>query len=466
MKKELFKNTIYIAIGKFSTQIISYLLLPLYTKILSTNEYGTYDFIVTACIFIVPFITLLMEDSMFRFLIDAKNQEEKNIIMSNTFIYSLSSLALWSTILFIILKLISYPYALVFVLYIISCIFITLTNSITRGMGKIKFYSLCNFILSISTILLNVLFITIFKMGVNGLLYSTIIANDITSLFIFFKLKIYNSIKLKYLHKKEIKTMLKYSFPLTANSISWSIINISDRLVITFMLGSSANGIYAIANKFPNILNTLANYFFVAFKENASKALKEIDYKEYYDSMQKITNNIFIAISLLLITIMPFIFNIFINEAYIDAKNYIPILIIALYYGNLAGYYGSLLIAFKDTKTIGKSTVIGAFLNLFVNILLIKYIGIYAAVLSTLVANYITNLYRSIKIKKYIKLKKIDNYYFSIILLIITTIIYYINNLYLNIISLLITIIYSLLINKNFIFSILNSFKKKKEIIQ
>lgn len=462
MKKELFKNTIYIAIGKFSTQVISYLLLPLYTTILSTTEYGTYDFIVTACIFIVPFITMLMEDSMFRFLIDAKNQEEKNIIMSNTFIYSLISLTIWSILLFIVLNLFSYKYTIPFILYIISCIFITLTNSITRGIGKFKFYSLCNFILSISTIILNVAFITIFRMGVNGLLYSTIIANGITSLFIFLKLKIYNNIKLKYVNKKEIKTMLKYSYPLTANSISWSVINISDRLVITFMLGSSANGIYAIANKFPNILNTFANYFFTAFKENASKALKETNYKEYYNSMLKIANNVFIAISLLLITVMPFVFNIFINEAYIDAKNYIPILIIALYYGNLAGYYGSLLIAFKDTTTIGKSTIIGAILNLLINILLIKFIGIYAAVLSTLIANYTTNLYRSIKIKKYIKLNKIDNYYLSIIILILTTIIYYINNIYLNIISLLLIIIYSLLINKDFIISILNIIKKKK----
>lgn len=462
MKKELFKNTLYIAIGKFSTQVISYLLLPLYTKVLSTSEYGTYDFIVTACIFIVPFVTMLMEDSMFRFLIDAKSREEKNSIMSNTFVYSLTSLAIWSILLLIILNLVSYEYALVFVLYIISCIFITLMNSITRGMGKFKFYSLCNFILSISTIILNVLLITVFNMGANGLLYSTIIANGITSLFMFFKLKIYDSIKFKYVNKSEIKTMLKYSYPLTANSVGWSIINISDRLVITFVLGSGANGIYAIANKFPNILNTFASFFFLAFKENASKALNEIDYKEYYNNMLKIVNNVFVAISLLLITVMPFVFNIFINEAYMDARNYIPILIIALYYGNLAGYYGSLLIAFKDTKTIGKSTVVGALLNLLINILLIKYIGIYAAVLSTLIANYVTNLYRTVKIKNYINLKKIDYYYLSIVLLILTTIIYYVNNIYLNILSLLIVIGYSLFINKDFIISVLNTIKRKK----
>lgn len=462
MKKELLKNTLFIAIGKFSTQVISYLLLPLYTKVLSTSEYGTYDFIVTACIFIVPFITMLMEDSMFRFLIDAEKQEEKNSIMSNTIIYSLISLSIWSILLFIILNLVSYEYTVVFILYIISCILITLMNSITRGIGRFKFYSICNFILSISTIILNIVLITIFKLGANGLLYSTIISNVITSIFMFFKLKIYNNIKVKYLNRIKIKEMLKYSYPLTANSIGWSIINISDRLIITFILGSGANGIYAIANKFPNILNTFASFFFLAFKENASKALKEIDYKAYYNNMLKTIHNLFVSISLLLITFMPFIFNIFINKAYIDAKNYIPILIIALYYGNIAGYYGSLLIAFKDTKTIGKSTVIGSILNLLINFLLIKYIGIYAAVISTLVSNYITNLYRSIKIKKYINLDKINNYYFSILLLFLTTIIYYINNFYMNMISLILVIIYSICINKETIIGFINIIKNRK----
>lgn len=43
-KKQLLVNTIIIAIGKLSTQVVSFLLLPLYTSKLSPAEYGTYDF--------------------------------------------------------------------------------------------------------------------------------------------------------------------------------------------------------------------------------------------------------------------------------------------------------------------------------------------------------------------------------------------------------------------------------------
>lgn len=445
------KNTFIIAIGKFSTQVISYLLLPLYTSILTTSEYGIFDFLVTACIFVIPFITLLMEESMFRFLIDEEDESGKRKVMSNACIYSIISTIIWCLLLFIVLSIFKYKYTFVFILYIISCIFITLTNSITRGLSKLKLYALSNFILSVITIVLNVLFIAKFKFGVNGLLYSTIIANVITSLFIFFKLKIYKYIRINLVNKNDLSKMVKYSYPLVPNSIGWSIINISDRIIVTFVLGSSENGIYAMANKFPNIMNTFSGFFFTAFKENASKVIKKKDYEDYYNNILNIVHNSFITISLFLITVIPFVFNIFIKKGYVAAYDYIPILVIALYYGNMSGFYGSLFVAFKETKIIGSSTIVGAILNIIINIALIKFIGLYAAVLSTLVSNYIVTIIRKEKLKKYMNLENIKNYYFSILMLILVSCMYYMKTTMFNIIALSITIIYSILANRELI---------------
>lgn len=79
-EKELIKNTFIIAIGKFSTQIVSFLLVSLYTAKLTTEQYGNYDLIITIITFITPFITLTLEESMFRFLIDAKNKKEEKVL--------------------------------------------------------------------------------------------------------------------------------------------------------------------------------------------------------------------------------------------------------------------------------------------------------------------------------------------------------------------------------------------------
>ena len=394
-------------------------------------------------------------------LIDENTDEGKRSVMSNACIFSLISMCIWCLALLVILSIFNYQYTIPFILYNVSCIFIVLSNSITRGTGNLKLYSISNFILSAITLILNVVFIAVIKLGVNGLLYSTVVANTVTSIFLFIKQKLYKYINFKYVTKAKLKEMITYSYPLVPNNIGWSIINISDRIFITGFLGSSANGIYAMANKFPNIMNTFSTFFFTAFKENASKAVKNEDYVEYYNNIQEIVHNAFIAISLMLITVMPFIFNIFINKAYSDSYNYIPILVIALYYGNMSGFYGSLFVAFKETKLIGKSTVVGAIINIAINLLLIKISSIYIAVISTLLSNYIVNLYRKKKIDKYIKLSSIKNYYISIGILVAATILFYFKSTIINILSLILCIIYCFIINKGLIKDILSILKAK-----
>ena len=73
-KKRLLKNTGLIAIGNFGAKMISFLLLPLYTSILTTEEYGTYDFIVAVSTFLLPVVTVSMHEAMFRFIIDTGNK--------------------------------------------------------------------------------------------------------------------------------------------------------------------------------------------------------------------------------------------------------------------------------------------------------------------------------------------------------------------------------------------------------
>ena len=171
-KKQLLKNTVIIAIGKLSTQIISFLLLPLYTSKLSPAEYGTYDFLVTLSVFLLPVITMLMEESMFRFLIDAEDLKNKKRVITATITYTTIGTLLFTIIAGIVMGIMKYEYTFVFLLFIISNVLIGLSNALARGTGKIKLYSLSNFILGASTIVLNVVFIVSLKLGVNGLFKS------------------------------------------------------------------------------------------------------------------------------------------------------------------------------------------------------------------------------------------------------------------------------------------------------
>ena len=471
-KKQLMKNTIIIAIGKLSTQIISYLLLPLYTSQLDPSEYGNYDFICTLSIFLCPIITLLMEESMFRYLIDADSKVQRQKIITQTIIYTFFGTALFTVLAAIIMGVgtdYTPMYITAIISFVISNILIGLSNALSRGLGKIKLYSLSNFILGISTIILNIVFILALQAGAEGLLWANTIANALTAIIILGILKLP-----KYIGKVDrplMKDMIKYSIPLVPNSISWSIINMSDRIILTQMVSSAANGIYAMANKFPNIINVLYGYFYTAWKESAAKIVKEENKNQYYNSIYHDAKRFLYAITICLIAVMPFAFPIFINEAYNEAYIYIPIVMIATYYSNLSSFYGGIFSAYKDTKIMGTTTIVAAVINLAIDLILVTNFKIYAACFSTLIANLIVYFYRKKKLKKYLKLKELK-WQGPLLFMLLICLAYYSkyipaveNNLILlwtiNIISLLVAIFYSLLNNWKFINGILFAIKGK-----
>ena len=471
-KKQLMKNTIIIAIGKLSTQIISYLLLPLYTSQLDPSEYGNYDFICTLSIFLCPIITLLMEESMFRYLIDADSKVQRKKIITQTIIYTFFGTVLFTIIAALIMGFgtdYTPMYITAIITFVISNILIGLSNALSRGLGKIKLYSVSNFILGISTIILNIVFILSLNAGAEGLLWANTIANAFTAIVILGILKLP-----KYIGKIDkplMKDMIKYSIPLVPNSISWSIINMSDRIILTQMVSSAANGIYAMANKFPNIINVLYGYFYTAWKESAAKIVKEDNKNQYYNSIYHDAKRFLYAVTICLIAVMPFAFPIFINEAYNEAYVYIPIVMIATYYSNLSRFYGGIFSAYKDTKIMGTTTIVAAVINLVIDLLLVNTLKIYAACCSTLIANLIVYFYRKKKLKKYLKLKELK-WQGPMLFLAIICLAYYAkyipgvgNNPVLiwtiNVISLLIAVLYSLLNNWKFIKGIINTIKGK-----
>ncbi len=462
-KKQLLINTIIIAIGKLSTQVISFLLLPLYTSKLSPEEYGTYDFFVTLSVFLLPIITLLMEESMFRFLIDAEDEKAKKRVITATITYTIFGSVLFTLIATLIMKFMHYEYTLVFIIFMLSNILIGLSNALSRGMGRIKLYSLSNFILGVSTIILNIVFIVNFKLGVNGLLWSNVIANSFTAIFILAKLHLMRYVNKEDFSRKMLSKMIRYSVPLVPNNLSWVIISLSDRLMLTQMAGTAQNGIYSIANKFPNIVYTCYGFFSTAWKESAAKILKEDDKESYYNSIYKDVKNFLKAIVIGLIAVMPFAFPILVDSSYNEAYIYIPILVISIYYTNMSNFFGGIFGAYKDTKIMGSTTIVAAIINIVINFIFIPKFGIYAAVFSTLVSNVIVYWYRRQKLKLYINLKGKFNYIFWI-LLVLTLFTYYKNNTIINILMFIVVLVYCIFTNKNFIGQILrpivNRFKK------
>ncbi len=226
-----------------------------------------------------------------------------------------------------------------------------------------------------------------------------------------------------------------------------------------------------MASKFPNIISVVYGYFYTAWKESAARISKEKDKNEYYNSIYHDIKRLLYAVTICLIAVMPFAFPILINKDYEEAYIYIPIIMISTYYSNLSSYFGGIFSAYKDTKIMGTTTLVAATINLVIDLLLVKLIGIYAACISTLIADLIVYIYRKEKLNQYVKLKELK-WKGPLLILIIVCLAYYTKYIafiptplywILNIISLAVAIVYSIANNYKLVKTFISKIKGGKQ---
>lgn len=136
---------------------------------------------------------------------------------------------------------------------------------------------------------LNFVQICVFGQGVVALLQGVLISQIITIILILLfekRLRVYK----RTVDRKEIqKEMLRYSVPLVPSALSWWVISASDRYVIRWILGSASNGIYAVAHKFPSILQIMFTMFNNAWTDLALAELGKA--RKARNIQQRFSNN-------------------------------------------------------------------------------------------------------------------------------------------------------------------------------
>ena len=461
--KELAKNTLIIMLGKICTQFISFLLIPFYTYFLTTNEYGQVDLIITYIGLFVPVITIQLEMSMFRFLIDCRNDDEKKAQVFTNIVFIVFKLVILFTGIYLIAAfLLDFPYKISLFFCIIATIFSNLFLQSARGLGNNIKYSIGCVVSGISNILLNIVLIVIFKMQGNGVLIATAISNALCTVYLFYSNKLYTLFNHNSVARKSIKKYLKYSFPLVPNSIMWWIINASDRTIITFFMGAAANGIFAVSHKFATIVASLYNIFNLSWTESSSLHINDSDKDEFFSETLKKVLLFSTSVCCCMISVLPLCFNILISKNYNEAYVYIPPLVVGSFFNIIISFIGGIYIALKKTGAVAKTSFWSGVINIIINLIFVKLIGMWASAISTILAFLIMCIYRMIDVHKYVNLKV--KFKYCVIILIQFTLsmaLYYINNFYLNMVSLFVNLILSLILNRYILIAFVQVIRKK-----
>jgi O-antigen/teichoic acid export membrane protein len=405
-KRELAKNTAIITIGKICTQFMSFFLMPLYTAVLSAEEYGVVDLVVTYTSLLMPVIIFQIDQALFRFLIDVREDDEgKRRAISTVVLFALFQTVVVIGIFCVAQSFVSTQYKWFLLGNVLACIFGNIMLQVTRGFGDNVGYAFGSFLSAATQILGNVLLIVVFKMGVYGMLIATVSAHVFTGAFLFIKERVYRYISIKDFKKEELKSILNYSMPLVPNALCWWALNASDRTIVLAFLGTASNGLLSVGHKFSSVYITFYNIFNISWTESAALHINDSDREAFFSDVIINMFKLFMCAGIGIVACMPFVFPVLINGKFQGAYGIIPIFMLASMLNVVVGLFSVVYVAHKKTKEIAKTSIYSGIINIIVHLVLVKFIGLYAAAISSAVAFGVMAVYRYLDLKKYMNIK-------------------------------------------------------------
>jgi len=401
--KQLTKETAVYGISTIVGRFLNFFLVPFYTNIFEPAEYG----IVTN---IYAFIALLnivfiygMDAAYIRYDSGAGKQDNTDNF-STPYLSVLTSGLMFSLLIFLLAKpiniFLSVPNGFEFLMNYVVLILFTDTISqlpfvklrIERKAKKFALFKVINIIINV---ILNLVLILKFKLGIEAVFISNLIAS-ISSLILVLPIIIKN---LHFRFDKQLFTrLLKFGIPYLPAGLAAMVIQVIDRPILEHLTDLKTLGIYQANHKLGIFMMLFVNMFQYAWQPFIVQESKQEGAKELF---AKVLTYFILAGSIILIILSLFIDDIvkyeimvfgrkvsLIGSAYWSGLYIVPVVLLGYLFN---GIYAVLTVGiYIEEKTIFAPfiTGAGAVVNVAANLFLIPVIGIMGPAVATL-ASYI-----------------------------------------------------------------------------
>lgn len=402
--KKLIKDILLFALGNIGSKIILFLLVPLYTTYMTTQEYGTSDLFFTIAELILPFVTLTIYDTVFRFGLSKDEKPADVLLISFIVLIVGSGITLLGTPLFSFYGAIA-PWRWYLSCYLILYGFELTTANYIKVKNKNAWYSVISITMTALMAVLNILLIAKFRMGVQGYLIARIISIFVCFVFALIVSDSFTDLRTARFNKPLFKEMILFSMPMIFSSISYWVVHSSDKVMLEYMMDATALGLYTVAAKIPSLINVMINIFSQAWGISSVKEYENTNDTSFYSSVLSVYSFICFGVCIAFVAITKPFMSIYVGKDFQGSWRFVPILMVAAAFAAITYYYGTLYSTLKRSMRNMTTTVMAAVINIVVNYFGILYLGIYGAALGTLAAYLITAVVRIIDVQKFIKIE-------------------------------------------------------------
>lgn len=416
MKKktlDLLKDTLLFATGSIGSKLILFVMVPIYTNYLTEAEYGISELVFSMGQLLIPFLSLVIFDAVVRFGL-SKEERAEDVLLIGLLVFAAGSLVTVAiTPLFGLYDALA-EWKWYMCIYIIFNMLCSILGCYVKSVDKNKLYAAVSILQTLVMALLNVLLLVVWCTGVRGYLLSTIVASILASVVLFVFGGMAGALKKASFRPELLKKMVAFSAPLILNNVSWWVIHSSDKVMIEWMVGAAALGIYTVAAKIPALINVLISIFSQAWGISSIKEAESEDGLAFYSDVFGVYSMIAFGACIAITAVIKPFMSIYVGDAFAAAWKLVPLLLLSASLSAVGSYFGSLYGVLKKSAENMATTLVGAGVNLVINYFLILRIGVMGAVIGTVAAYFVIAFLRLHGVRRYISIRvKWSRFYLS-----------------------------------------------------
>lgn len=403
------KASIWFVICYIIQRGIQFIGMPIFTRMMSTEEYGRYSIFLSWFNIICIFSSLNIYSGTFNKAMVKYEDSRKEYMSSVQYLTTITTLII--SIFFLIFhnaieKLTGFSFLIIILMCIHLLSFPTLQYWSQEQRFKYQYWPMIivTTVNSLLTLILGIISVKIFNNKSLSLILVTVIIQCIICIIMYIKI----AFEGKKVYSKEYwKWSISLAVPLIPHYLSEVLLGHSDRIMINKMCGPSESGIYNIVyqiSMFMTIIRTGINGAFAPWLYESIK-------KKRYADIKSITTFLTIMMgtfSTLLMLIGPEILKIAAPNRYYEAVVDIPAIMIGCFFMFVYIMFAYIEIYYEEKKYVTTASIISAIINIFLNVIFINKVGYLAAGYTTMVSYVIMTLLH------YIFLRRITNKYYEI----------------------------------------------------
>ncbi len=392
--KKLFSQTAIYGISSILGRLLNYLLVPLYTRVLSPGEYGIVTDLMAYMSFMLVVYSYGMETTFFRF---SSQKEYNSNDVYGTVLMLITGTSVLLTAVFVIFaqpvaSLLSYGAYPQYIVYLAVILALDTVSAIQfawlRKQEKALLFAIIRLINIFLNIILNVYFVGYLKKGIEYIF----ITNVITSLFTTITLLPLTFPKRFMFQSRWVGSMLLYGSPLLISGLAGMINENLDRILLKRYLpqgfypnltNDDVTGIYGACYKLSIFVSLAVQAFRYGAEPFYFKKSADTDAKATYS---KIMDYFVPAVFFICIIVTAFLdeIGLFIGKNFRWGLHIVPSLLVA---NAFLGIYYNLSVWYKITQKTEWSIYIsgiGAGITVLINLVGIPIYGMMASVYATL----------------------------------------------------------------------------------